>query len=89
MFNMSPISSLLTVIPEFTRGYVPEKYYNEHTSRSGSRYYFVNDKFIHDIGTVKVELGKCHSNHLDTSLKFWKLCTKRTILLKKSLSKIK
>lgn len=65
MFNMSPISSLLTVIPEFTRGYVPEKYYNEHTS-CGSIYYFVNDKFIHDIGTVKVELGKCHSNHLDT-----------------------
>lgn len=66
MFNMSLISSLLIVIPEFTRGYVPEKYYNEHTSRSGSIYYFVNDEFIRDIGTVKVELGKCHSNHLDT-----------------------
>lgn len=67
MFNMFLILSLLIVILEFIRGYVLEKYYNEYILRSGFiyMYYFVNDKFIYDIGIVKVELGKCYSNYLD------------------------
>lgn len=65
MFNMFLILSLLIVILEFIRGYVLEKYYNEYILKSGFIYYFVNDKFIYDIGIVKVELGKCYSNYLD------------------------